>query len=178
MPVVRTYLELTDPAAIRAPAAPPSTDAEITIAKVDPPDGATSRWFYEHVGRDYQWTDNLGRTEAEWQAWAERVETWLLTVDGERAGYHELRPEDGAGVEIAYFGLLAHAPGAGPRRPPAHPRAAARVRARPARLGAHLHARRSARAAQLRGARSAPISDGGAGEWVEICHTDAKILRR
>ena len=113
MPVVRTYLELTDPAAIRAPAAPPRTDAEITIAKVEPPDGATSRWFYEHVGRDYQWTDNLGRTEAEWQAWADRVETWVLAVDGERAGYHELRPEDGASVEIAYFGLLAHAQGRG-----------------------------------------------------------------
>jgi GNAT superfamily N-acetyltransferase len=112
-PVVRTYLELTDPAAIRAPAAPPRTEAEITVAKVDPPDGAVSRWFYTEVGRDYHWTDNVGRTDAEWQAWAERVETWVLTVDGERAGYHELRPEDEASVEIAYFGLLPHAQGYG-----------------------------------------------------------------
>jgi GNAT superfamily N-acetyltransferase len=113
MPVVRTYLELADASAIRAPAAPPRTDAQIAIARIDPPDGATSRWFYENVGRGYQWTDNLGRTEAEWQAWAERVETWVLTVDGARAGYHELRPEDEANVEIAYFGLLPHAHGQG-----------------------------------------------------------------
>ena len=112
-PVVRTYLELADPSAIRAPAAPPRADAQIAIAKIDPPDGVVSRWFYEHVGRDYQWTDNLGRTDAEWQAWAERVETWVLTVNGERAGYHELRPEDDANVEIAYFGLLPHAQGQG-----------------------------------------------------------------
>jgi GNAT superfamily N-acetyltransferase len=113
MPVLRTYLELTDRAGIRAPTAPPRTDAHIAIARIEPPDGATSRWFYENVGRDYRWTDNLGRTDAEWQAWAERVETWVLTVDGERAGYHELRPEDETSVEIAYFGLLPHAHGQG-----------------------------------------------------------------
>jgi GNAT superfamily N-acetyltransferase len=109
--VVRTYLELSDPAALR-PAAPPRTRGDVRIDRVDPPDGATSRWFYERVGADYQWTDNVGRTAAEWQAWAARVETWVATIDGENAGYYELRPE-GAGVEIAYFGLLAHAQGQG-----------------------------------------------------------------
>jgi len=113
-PVVRTYLELADPAGIRPPAGPPRTRAEIAITRVDPPDGATSRWFYEHVGRDYAWTDNEGRTDGEWQAWADGVETWVLALGGERAGYYELRPEaDGAAVEIAYFGLLAHAHGQG-----------------------------------------------------------------
>jgi GNAT superfamily N-acetyltransferase len=111
-PVVRTYLELTDASAIR-PASPPRTTGDVRVTRVDPPDGAVSRWFYTEVGRPHQWTDNLGRTEAEWQAWAERVETWVLTVDGERAGYHELRPEDDANVEIAYFGLLPHAQGQG-----------------------------------------------------------------
>jgi GNAT superfamily N-acetyltransferase len=112
MPVVRTYLELTDASGIR-PAAPPRTQAAVAIARVDPPDGATSRWFYENVGRPHQWTDRLGRTDAEWQAWADGVETWVLTVDGERAGYYELRPDEGASVEIAYFGLLPHAQGQG-----------------------------------------------------------------
>jgi GNAT superfamily N-acetyltransferase len=109
--VVRTYLELTDPNAIR-PAKPPRVEGELTIAGVDPPDGATSRWFYREVGGPYQWTDNLHRTDAEWQAWAEDVETWVATVDGTRAGYYELREDRGA-VEIAYFGLLAHAQGKG-----------------------------------------------------------------
>jgi GNAT superfamily N-acetyltransferase len=114
VPVVRTYLELTDPAGIRPPARPPRTDAPPAVTRVEPPDGATSRWFYEHVGADYHWTDNLGRTDAEWQAWAEGVETWVLALGGERAGYYELRPEPGGGAaEIAYFGLLAHAHGQG-----------------------------------------------------------------
>src|SRR4051812_15900541 len=70
--VIRTYLELTDPRAIR-PAGPPRVDGDVVIARVDPPDGATSRWFYEHVGAPHQWTDNLHRSHAEWQAWADTV---------------------------------------------------------------------------------------------------------
>jgi GNAT superfamily N-acetyltransferase len=110
--VVRTHLELTDPNGIR-PAAAPRIDGELTIARQDPPDGATSRWFYVEVGRPHQWTDNLHRTAAEWQAWAAQVETWVATVDGERAGYYELRPEPPGQVEIAYFGLLPRAQGQG-----------------------------------------------------------------
>jgi GNAT superfamily N-acetyltransferase len=110
-PVVRTYLELTDASEIRA-AARPRTDGAVDIARVDPPDGATSRWFYTEVGRPHQWTDHAGRTAGEWQRWAEQVETWVATVDGDRAGYYELRPGDD-GVEIAYFGLLPHAQGQG-----------------------------------------------------------------
>jgi GNAT superfamily N-acetyltransferase len=111
-PVVRTYLELTDPSGIR-PAAAPDTEGEVGIAKQDPPDGATSRWFYTEVGRHHQWTDHAGRTDADWQAWADEVETWVATVDGRRAGYYELRSLDPSAVEIAYFGLLPHAQGRG-----------------------------------------------------------------
>jgi GNAT superfamily N-acetyltransferase len=102
-PVVVTYLELDDPAAMRPAAAP--AIAGVQLRRVDPPDGAVSGAFYAEVGRDYHWTDHLGRSQAQWQAWAEEVQTWVLTVAGERAGYFELRPDAG-GVEIAYFGLL------------------------------------------------------------------------
>jgi GNAT superfamily N-acetyltransferase len=108
-PVVRTYLELTDPARIK-PAGEPRVQAR--IAKVEPPDGHTSRWFYEHIGRDFHWTDHLGRTDDEWQRWADQVETWVATIDDQRAGYYELKA-DHAGTEIAYFGLLPHARGQG-----------------------------------------------------------------
>jgi GNAT superfamily N-acetyltransferase len=111
MPVVRAYLEMTDPSELR-PAGEPRLDGELRIERVDPPDGATSRWFYEHVGAPHQWTDHLGRTDIEWQAWADEVETWVATVDRERAGYYELRTTD-EGVEIAYFGLLPDAQGQG-----------------------------------------------------------------
>jgi GNAT superfamily N-acetyltransferase len=101
--VVITYLELTDPAGLR-PARPPRVQAEVTRV---PPEGATSRWFYEHVGADYAWTDHLGRTDAAWQAYAETVETWIATVAGERAGYFELQPDPAAAsVQVRYFGLL------------------------------------------------------------------------
>jgi GNAT superfamily N-acetyltransferase len=102
-PVVRTSLELTDPAQLR-PAREPRI-AGVAIALVDPPDGAVDRWFYEEVGRAHAWTDLLGRTDAEWQEWVERVETWVATVGGERAGYYELAAR-ADGVEIAYFGVL------------------------------------------------------------------------
>jgi GNAT superfamily N-acetyltransferase len=110
--VIRTYLELDDPRAIR-PAAAPRVEGALDVARVDPPDGTTNRWFYEHVGAPHHWTDHLGRSDADWQAWAETVETWVATVDGERAGYYELHETDDTSVELAYFGLLPHAQGNG-----------------------------------------------------------------
>src|SRR5215210_2052277 len=96
-PVVRTHLEMTSPSELR-PAGEPRIEGSVEISKVEPPDGAISRWFYEHVGAPHRWTD--------------QVETWVATVDGENAGYYELRPGDGD-VEIAYFGLLPDAQGQG-----------------------------------------------------------------
>jgi GNAT superfamily N-acetyltransferase len=103
--IVITYLELDDPAALR-PAGPPRL-SDVEIARAEP-DGALSRWFYVEVGREHNWSDQLGRTEAAWRAWAELVETWVATVGGERAGYYELRVggDEVESVEIAYFGIV------------------------------------------------------------------------
>jgi GNAT superfamily N-acetyltransferase len=109
-PVVRTFLELDDRAALR-PARPPRLE-RVEVVRVDPPDGAVSRFFYVEVGAPHAWIDHAGRSAAEWQAWAEGVETWVATVAGDRAGYYELRAE-GDSAEIAYFGLLAAFQGAG-----------------------------------------------------------------
>ena len=103
-PVVRTYLELDDAAAVR-PARAPRLPA-VAIARVEPPDGAVNRRFYVEVGGPHAWTDRLTCTDAEWQAWAQRVETWVATVRGERAGYYEL-DRQGDSVEIAHFGVRA-----------------------------------------------------------------------
>jgi GNAT superfamily N-acetyltransferase len=108
--IVRTHLEIDDPAALR-PAGPPRLDG-VEIERVEPPDGEVNRWFYVEVGTSHNWVDNLERSAAEWQAWAEQVETWVASVRGERAGYYELRLEEGS-VEVAYFGLLARYQGAG-----------------------------------------------------------------
>lgn len=109
-PVVRTYLELEDPALLR-PAGPPRLRG-VEIRLVDPPDGAVNRWFYTEVGRPHAWTDHLFRSAEQWQAWAEGAETWVATVDGARAGYYELRRVPGS-AELAYFGLLPAFQGAG-----------------------------------------------------------------
>jgi GNAT superfamily N-acetyltransferase len=108
-PVVRTHLQLDGRAALR-PAAP--ARLTVDVRRVEPPDGAVNRWFYAEVGRPHAWVDQLGRTDAQWQAWAEAVETWVATVEGRRAGYYELR-RDGDAVELAYFGLLPAHQGAG-----------------------------------------------------------------
>jgi len=108
--VVRTHLELTDGRQLR-PAGPARLD-DVQIARVLPPDGEVSRWFYAEVGRPYAWVDHARRSAQEWQGWARRVETWVATVEGRPAGYYELLPGD-AGVEVAYFGLLREFHGAG-----------------------------------------------------------------
>ncbi len=93
--VVTTYLELTDPAAIRP------ARGSATIVEVDPPDGAVNRRFYTEIGGLYEWRDHRDKDDAWWQEHAEAVETWVIPD----AGYYELHPVD-ADVEIAYFGLL------------------------------------------------------------------------
>ena len=108
--IVRTYLEIDSRAALR-PAGPPRLEG-VEVVRAEPPDGELNRWFYVEVGAPHNWIDNLGRSAAEWQAWAERVETWVATVEGHRAGYYELR-RDGDSVEVAYFGLVATYQGAG-----------------------------------------------------------------
>jgi GNAT superfamily N-acetyltransferase len=93
--VVTTYLEITDPEAIR----PARGSAE--IVRIDPPDGALNRRFYLTVGGGYAWNDHRGESDAWWQAHAEEVETWVIPD----AGYYELRAA-GRDAQIVYFGLL------------------------------------------------------------------------
>jgi GNAT superfamily N-acetyltransferase len=103
-PVITTYLELTDPAELRPARAPEVPGMAVTL--VDPPDGSLNHWLYTHVGRDYSWTDHLDKDGAWWQRHAANAETWVLSVDGQAAGYAELERDGDGGVEIAYLGLL------------------------------------------------------------------------
>jgi RimJ/RimL family protein N-acetyltransferase len=99
--VTRRILEIADPAELRPPAQPPRAPFEL-VAVHDP---KVNRQFYETVGGPYHWTDRLHWKESDWERWEARVETNLVMVEGERAGYFELEP--GAGrVTIAYFGLF------------------------------------------------------------------------
>ncbi len=99
--VTITRLELTDRAALRPPARPARVEFELERAT----DPLLSRWFYLRIGADFGWTDRLGWTESAWRQRAKRVETWVVRVDGERAGYFDLAVEKRS-VQIANFGLL------------------------------------------------------------------------
>jgi GNAT superfamily N-acetyltransferase len=106
MTAVRTrYLELASPAALRPSVRVP---ADLTLVKVAPPDPELSRSLYVAVGGDYQWTDRLPWTRAQWLEWLARpeVETWVAHEAGALAGYFELEAQDGGSVEIVYFGLV------------------------------------------------------------------------
>jgi GNAT superfamily N-acetyltransferase len=111
--VITTHLEIADAAALRPPDRP--APAGLTVARVDPPDGALSRRLYLEVGADWSWTDHAQEPEAWWRAHAEGVETWLARLGGQLAGYYELEPQPKGDVEIVYFGLLSgfHGRGAG-----------------------------------------------------------------
>jgi len=101
--VVKTHLEILDPGEVRPPERPPAREFE--LERIHDPE--VNRWFYEQVGADYAWTDRLRWSDGQWARWAGRVETWIVTVDGTRAGYFELEPyERGRLVQLAYFGLL------------------------------------------------------------------------
>ena len=101
--MVKTYLEITDPERLQPPDSPPSRPFELEAVH----DPELNRWFYEHVGADWAWIDRLSWSDRQWRDWEARVETWMITVDGARAGYFELEPHPAGGlVQLAYFGLL------------------------------------------------------------------------
>ena len=80
---------------------------ETQLVRLELPFPALNRFFYQEVGKLWQWTDRLNWSEEEWRKWVERenVQTWMLLLRGTPAGYFELDDQDG-NVEVAYFGLL------------------------------------------------------------------------
>jgi len=95
-----TYLELTDPADLREPSRPAGVD-HIYREVTDP---AINRTLYEEIGGPHQWIDRLRWSDDQWAAWADGVETWIAEVDGEPAGYFELRVDRDSTL-ISIFGI-------------------------------------------------------------------------
>lgn len=108
MGVTTWTLALDDPAGIRPPTRPAPAGFAVEVRR----DPAVNADLYGRIGADYAWTDRLAWSSGRWAAWAERVETWVATVDGEVVGLFELDPAPGA-AEIAIFGLLPEATGRG-----------------------------------------------------------------
>ena len=103
--VVRTYLEMTSPAALR-PA--PSGDAALRVVRAAPGDVTLFRHLYESVGGTYHWRDRNAMPDAELKAHLEspEVQFWVLYDGVTPAGFFELHRHTDGSVEIAYFGLV------------------------------------------------------------------------
>jgi GNAT superfamily N-acetyltransferase len=118
--VVRTYLELTEPDALRPADFPDAHVVRVTSRA--PCTVAEYRALYDAVGRAYRWRDRLAWTDAQLAEWLARPEVVVRVLERrhavtterwEPAGYYELvRHADGA-VELVYFGLVRAAQGAG-----------------------------------------------------------------
>ena len=108
--VLRTYLEMRDPAQLRpAPLGPDRERAErVRVEAVRPCPVALYRALYRDVGEAYHWRDRLAWSDerlAEYLA-RDAVSVWVLRVGDEVAGYFELLAGADGAVEIAYFGLV------------------------------------------------------------------------
>jgi GNAT superfamily N-acetyltransferase len=102
--VVRTYLEMRTPEALRV--SPPVPGARIEQVHACPV--SFHRFLYREVGRNYHWRDRLVWSDQDVQRYLDdpRITVHVLYSRGAPAGYFELKKDDDGSVEIAYFGLL------------------------------------------------------------------------
>ncbi len=100
--VTITYLELPESEPIRRPSSPSLPGFGTRIVN----DPAINADLYRRVGADYAWVDRLPWSLERWEAWAARVETHVVELDGETAGYFELQIDSDHSAKIPIFGLL------------------------------------------------------------------------
>lgn len=102
--VVRTYLEMRTPEALR-----PAwlSDPACEIGRAEPCSVERYRALYAAVGHAYQWRDRTAWGDQRLAAYLAdpAVRVWVLRYRGADAGYFELRRHDDGSVEIVYFGL-------------------------------------------------------------------------
>jgi GNAT superfamily N-acetyltransferase len=103
--VTRTYLEMRSPSDLQAER---NDDPLIKIELKSDCSIELFRLLYAEVGKNYYWTDRLPWTDEQISAHLAQPENsiWLMTYDGESAGYFELRKCEDGSTELAYFGLL------------------------------------------------------------------------
>ena len=118
--VVRTYLELASPEALRAADFPDA--AAVRVAPREPCAVAEYRALYEAVGREHRWGDRLAWSDEQLAEWLGRPEVAVRVLERrleahpqrwEPVGYYELARQSDGAVELVYFGLVREAQGAG-----------------------------------------------------------------
>ena len=103
--ITRTYLEMLAPSELN-PAR--RNDPLIKIEWQRNCSIDLFRDLYREVGKNYFWIDRLPWTDEQIKTYLQlpEVSIWLMTYDGEIAGYFELKKEADGSTEIAYFGLM------------------------------------------------------------------------
>ena len=102
--VTRTYLEVTSPDQLRGT----PLDRSVTLERGDLCPPSFYRQLYADVGHDYHWRDRLNWTDGEISSYfaLPDVSLWIARVNGDVAGYFELRADADRSTEIVHFGLL------------------------------------------------------------------------
>ena len=104
--IYRNYLEIKTLNSL-VESKPPKEECSINLVK--PVDFQINKFFYKNVGKKHNWTDRLAWSETDWINYTSdiKVETYILKVQRELAGYFELIFHlETKEIEIAYFGLL------------------------------------------------------------------------
>jgi GNAT superfamily N-acetyltransferase len=104
--VTITFLEMTE-----RPAHPhlmPPQGFNCTLLRLRRPSVPFYRYLYDRVGEPWLWFERRAMADEELAAIVQddRVEIFLLSVDGEPAGYAELDRRYPPDIELAYFGLM------------------------------------------------------------------------
>lgn len=105
IPTVVTFLDMkARPSAIP----PPQPKGKIALLRAHNPPVHFYRYLYDTIGREYHWVDRkkMGDTELAALLAEERIELYVLYVEGCPAGMAELDFRDAAVAHLAYFGLV------------------------------------------------------------------------
>lgn len=120
-PMIRftiTYLEMTEHPVLQP--VHPAPGARVALLRAQRPTIAFYRYLYNAVGGDWRWWYRRQMSDAELAGILadDRVEVFVLYVDGAPGGYFELdrrgqAPTTGGTIDLAYFGLMPHCVGRG-----------------------------------------------------------------
>ena len=106
IPVTITYLEMTERPA--HPHLSPPQGMNCALLRLRNPTVRFYRYLYDAVGEPWLWFERRAMEDDQLSQIIcdQRVEIYVLSVDGEPAGFAELDRRQPPGIELAYFGLL------------------------------------------------------------------------
>lgn len=105
IPTVVTFLEMkARPSAIP----PPQPKGKVALLRALHPPVHFYRYLYDAIGRAYHWVDRKKLSDAQLASLLgdDRLDLYVLYVDGCPAGMAELEFRDAATANLAYFGLV------------------------------------------------------------------------